>query len=73
MIVVSGQVKRADLVGTTGVRQRGVQEVDIVSVVEPITKEAVDYWRRFEPWLGPLMKSLGSVLTCYPAVPEDLW
>jgi acetolactate synthase-1/2/3 large subunit len=41
MIVVSGQVKRDDLVGTTGVRQRGVQEVDIVSVVAPITKEAV--------------------------------
>ena len=33
MIVISGQVKRADLVGTTGVRQRGVQEVDIVSMV----------------------------------------
>src|SRR5947208_1882804 len=41
MIVISGQVKRADLVGTTGVRQRGVQEVDIVSMVEPITKDAV--------------------------------
>src|SRR5947208_5113474 len=41
MIVVSGQVKRDDLVGATGVRQRGVQEVDIVSVVRPITKEAV--------------------------------
>src|SRR4051795_620664 len=41
MIVISGQVKRADLVGAPGVRQRGVQEVDIVSMVEPITKEAV--------------------------------
>src|SRR2546423_5695988 len=41
MVVISGQVKRADLVGATGVRQRGVQEVDIVSVVSPITKEAV--------------------------------
>jgi acetolactate synthase-1/2/3 large subunit len=41
MIVVSGQVKRADLVRNTGVRQRGVQEVDIVSLVGPVTKEAV--------------------------------
>jgi len=41
MIVVSGQVKRADLKGTTGVRQLGVQEVDIVSIVSPITKYAV--------------------------------
>ncbi len=40
MLVVSGQVKRADLVGRTGVRQRGVQEVDIVSIVRPITKYA---------------------------------
>src|SRR5215204_1609411 len=38
MIVVSGQVKRADLKGSTGVRQLGVQEVDIVSIVAPITK-----------------------------------
>ena len=41
MIVVSGQVKRADLKLTSGVRQLGVQEVDIVSIVAPITKYAV--------------------------------
>lgn len=41
MIIISGQVKRADLVGRTGVRQRGVQEVDIVSMVAPITKAAI--------------------------------
>jgi acetolactate synthase I/II/III large subunit len=38
---VSGQVKRADLKGDTGVRQIGVQEVDIVAIVRPITKYAV--------------------------------
>jgi acetolactate synthase I/II/III large subunit len=42
----SGQVKRADRMyrpdGTPlGVRQRGIQEVDIVSVVRPLTKYAV--------------------------------
>lgn len=41
MLVISGQVKRADLKGTTGVRQMGVQEVDIVSMAAPITKYAV--------------------------------
>jgi acetolactate synthase-1/2/3 large subunit len=41
MLVISGQVKRADLKGDSGVRQRGPQEVDIVSMVRPITKYAV--------------------------------
>lgn len=41
MVIVSGQAKRADLVGTTGLRQRGVQEIDIVSMVRGITKSAV--------------------------------
>ncbi len=46
MLVVSGQVKRADRMyrpdGTPlGVRQRGSQEVDIVSLVKPITKYAL--------------------------------
>jgi acetolactate synthase-1/2/3 large subunit len=40
MLVVSGQVKRADIVGNRGVRQIGFQEIDIVSVVKPITKFA---------------------------------
>jgi acetolactate synthase-1/2/3 large subunit len=41
MLVISGQVKRADLKGTTGVRQMGVQEVDIVAMATPVTKYAV--------------------------------
>ena len=41
MLVLSGQAKRADLKGASGVRQMGVQEVDIVSMVAPITKYAV--------------------------------
>ncbi|BAU75717.1 thiamine pyrophosphate-binding protein [Metapseudomonas furukawaii] len=41
LLVVSGQVKRADLLRGAPLRQRGVQEVDIVSVVTPITKYAV--------------------------------
>jgi acetolactate synthase-1/2/3 large subunit len=38
MIVISGQVKRADLVGTFQVRQRGVHELDLSAIVKSITK-----------------------------------
>ncbi len=41
MLVVSGQVKRSDLVAGRGVRQIGFQEIDIVSMVRSITKYAV--------------------------------
>ncbi len=40
-LFLSGQVKRADIKTGTGVRQLGVQEVDIVSIVQSITKYAV--------------------------------
>ena len=41
VIFLSGQAKRPDLKGDIGVRQVGLQEVDIVSIVKPITKYAV--------------------------------
>jgi acetolactate synthase-1/2/3 large subunit len=41
VIFISGQVKRADLKAQRGVRQYGVQEIDIVSMVKPVTKYAV--------------------------------
>jgi len=41
MLVISGQVKRADALNGRPIRQGGVQEVDIVSIVKPITKYAV--------------------------------
>ena len=41
VIFISGQVKRADMKGDSGVRMKGVQEIDIVSLVKPITKYAV--------------------------------
>ena len=40
-LFVSGQVKRADLMNGRGVRQLGVQEVDIISIVKSVTKYAV--------------------------------
>lgn len=41
MMIISGQAKRSDLVGDTGVRQIGSQEVQIIDMVKPITKYAV--------------------------------
>jgi acetolactate synthase-1/2/3 large subunit len=41
VLFISGQAKRPDLKGDSGVRQMGLQEVDIVSVVRPLTKYAV--------------------------------
>ena len=41
LLIISGQVKRTDMKADTGVRQMGPQEVDIVSMVKPITKYAV--------------------------------
>lgn len=40
-LFISGQAKRADMIGSRGVRSMGQQEVDIISVVRPITKYAV--------------------------------
>lgn len=40
VFVVSGQVKRADMINGQGIRQMGMQELDIISVVKPITKYA---------------------------------
>ena len=40
-LFISGQAKRPDLKGNSGIRQGGVQEVDIVSIISPITKYAV--------------------------------
>jgi acetolactate synthase-1/2/3 large subunit len=40
-LILSGQVKRQDLKGDSGLRQRGPQELDIVAMAAPITKYAV--------------------------------
>lgn len=40
MIVISGQVKRLDMIRDQGIRQQGMQELDIISSVKPMTKYA---------------------------------
>lgn len=41
VMFISGQVKRSDMVGTSGIRQMGFQEINIVDLVSSITKYAV--------------------------------
>jgi tetratricopeptide (TPR) repeat protein len=49
--------------------ERPVRTASSEQVRQPIYREGVDQWRRFEPWLDPLKTALGPVLTAYPEVP----
>ncbi len=49
--------------------ERAVRTASSEQVRQPIFREAVDHWRRYEPWLGPLAQALGDVLTEYPRGP----
>jgi tetratricopeptide (TPR) repeat protein len=51
---------------------RAIRTPSSEQVRRPMFADAVDHWRRFEPWLAPLTESLGSVLTKYPSVPGEL-
>ena len=50
--------------------RRAVNSASSEQVRTPIYDEALDHWRHYEPWLGPLKTALGPVLELYPAVPE---
>ena len=49
--------------------ERGVRTASSEQVRRPIYADAVEQWRHYEPWLGPLKAALGPVLDRYPAVP----
>jgi tetratricopeptide (TPR) repeat protein len=49
---------------------RLVRTASAEQVRRPIFTEAIDHWRNFEPWLGPLKSTLGFVLERYPDVPK---
>jgi tetratricopeptide (TPR) repeat protein len=49
---------------------RAMSSVSAEQVRKPISAEAIDFWRDYEPWLGPLKIALGPVLDAYPRVPE---
>jgi hypothetical protein len=52
------------------VTDRGVLTPSAAQVRQPIYSTAVEQWRNYERWLGPMQAALGDVLTGYPAVPN---
>jgi tetratricopeptide (TPR) repeat protein len=49
--------------------ERAVRTPSAEQVRQPIYTDALEQWRHYEAWLGPLRDALGPVLTEYPAVP----
>jgi predicted Zn-dependent protease len=49
--------------------ERAVRTASSEQVRRPIFRDAVEHWRHYEPWLGPLAGALGPVLDRYPEVP----
>src|SRR6516225_9574408 len=45
--------------------ERSVRTASSEQVRQPIYREALDQWRHYEPWLGPLREALGDALTRY--------
>ena len=45
--------------------ERSVRTASSEQVRQPIYREALDQWRHYEPWLGPLRGALGDALTRY--------
>lgn len=78
MIVVSGQVKRETMVRSTGLplRQLGDQEVDIVKMVEGITKYAVVVWQpetiRYHLEKALYLATHGRPGPCWVDIPIDV-
>jgi tetratricopeptide (TPR) repeat protein len=50
---------------------RSVRTASSEQVRQPIFRDGLDQWTKFDPWLGPLKTALGPVLDTYPIVPTD--
>jgi len=46
--------------------RRAVQTISSEQVRRPIYSDAVDQWRHYEPWLGPMKEALGDLVERYP-------
>ncbi|HEX4160358.1 MAG TPA: sulfotransferase [Rhizomicrobium sp.] len=51
--------------------ERAISTVSAEQVRQPIYTTALEHWRNYEPWLGPLKSVLGPVFTEYPRIPEE--
>lgn len=86
LILISGQVKRADMLNGAPLRQKGVQEVDTIRLVDSITKFAVTvehpedirrimeeaYFRAREGRAGPVWIDVPLDVQGAPIDPEQL-
>lgn len=52
--------------------KRPVLTASAVQVRKPIFNDALEQWRNFETWLGPLKQALGDVLPSYPDAPPSM-
>jgi tetratricopeptide (TPR) repeat protein len=50
--------------------ERAVRTASSEQVRRPLSREGLDQWRAYEPWLGALRRSLGPVLDAYPDARE---
>jgi tetratricopeptide (TPR) repeat protein len=50
---------------------RVVNTISSEQVRRPISPDAVDHWRHYEPWLGELKKALGDLVDRYPGFPAQ--
>lgn len=76
VLFISGQARTATLVGDSGLRSRGVQECDTVSIVKPITK-----WATQPDSQCGIMEILTDMISlcksgrrgpCWLSVPQDV-
>ena len=47
--------------------ERSVRTASSEQVRQPLYREGLEQWRRYEPWLTPLREALGDALTRYRA------
>jgi predicted Zn-dependent protease len=52
--------------------KRSVRTASSEQVRQPIFTGAVEHWKNYAPWLGPLEAALGDVAQHYPALPPSL-
>jgi len=50
--------------------KRAMDSASSEQVRKPLYEDAINQWRNYEPWLGPLKSALGAVLQAYPGVPD---
>jgi acetolactate synthase-1/2/3 large subunit len=86
LMVISGQVKRADSLKGRPLRQGGVQEVDVVAMAKPVTKFAITVqspldirrcfeealWRMREGRAGPVWLDIPLDVQAAPVEPSTL-